>query len=223
MKVDVFYRPALLFIMIFFLPCCLLAALDQENSVIEGIFYDQEKPLVVIGGTLYYSGDSICGGKIVDISHDSVTIVVDQVSKEYRLGNAPCRSAGDPDAAGSDEIKPEREYLDGTNLLIKDFTLKHNENKALFESKRSKRVLMAVSSDMIESVKVYRKQLAAVPAPANCDRYYLLAVKMLDIAEDAWRCSREGEQEQALLLFDRTSRINQEISAESVRLIGHSW
>lgn len=231
-----FKKLVLLFLMVFFLPNYSKAAVNTEgnprliytsvgnradkDSVIEGIFYDQLKPIVMISGKLYYLGDSLCGGKIIKISPDTVTIRFNQYEKEYRMGDTPCQTI-EMEQVISKEFQQVNKYLDSINPLIKDFTLKHNENKALFESKRNTKEHLAISSNMIGSIKNYRQQLIEMPVPARCKRYYLLAIKMFDIAEDAWKRITDGDEEQVKILFNRMLRIVQEIRAESIREVEH--
>jgi len=234
----VFKKPAIFFLTVVFLPNYSSAAVNTErspqliyisqdnsadkNSIIEGIFYDRDKPVVIIRGKLYYLGDSFCGGEIIKISPVSVTIRFNQSEKEYSMGDSPCQTRK-MEQVSSEEFQQTSEYLDSINSLIKDFTLKHRENKALFESKRNNKERLAISSNMIESIKSYRQQLIVTSVPVRCKRCHLLTIKMFDIAEDAWERLTSGDKEQAKILFNRVLRITQEISVESIRRAGHFW
>lgn len=231
-----FKKPAIFFLAVFFLPNYSSAAVNTErspqliyisqdnsadkSSIIEGIFYDRDKPVIIIKEKLYYLGDSFCGGEIIKISPLSVTIRFYQSEKEYSMGDSPCQTR-EMEQVSSEEFQQTSEYLDSINLLIKDLTLQHRENKALFESKRNNKERRAISSNMIKSIKNYRRKLIVTPVPARCRRYYLLVIKMFDIAEDAWERLTSGDKEQAKILFNRVLRITQEISVESIRSTEH--
>lgn len=57
------------------------------SYIIEGILYSQEKPTVIINREDYHLNDSVCGGKIINISRDKVTIQFQEKEEVYRVGD----------------------------------------------------------------------------------------------------------------------------------------
>jgi hypothetical protein len=61
--------------------------LAQESYRIEGIVYSDINPFVMINGDAYYRNDSVCGGEIINITADTITISFQDREKRYRIGN----------------------------------------------------------------------------------------------------------------------------------------
>jgi len=200
----------------------------EKRCNIEGIFYSQDKPVVMIGGNLYSPGDSLSAGTIIKISPDRVTIRIQNSEREYGVGDSVCQKI---------EMAPLYEELQGTTdefdkitPIIKDFIARHNKNKALFDlasrktifgTRRDIKEMSAISSKMITLIKNHRQQLSTLAIPAGSDRYYFLTVKMLDIAEDSWKALMQEDERQAETLLNRMLRIAQELGIESSRLSTH--
>ena len=61
---------------------------SRSNSCkINGILYSDETPFVMIGGTIYYPDDSVCGGTILNISQNEVIIQLQDKQGIYRVGS----------------------------------------------------------------------------------------------------------------------------------------
>ncbi|MBW2044701.1 MAG: hypothetical protein JRI96_07415 [Deltaproteobacteria bacterium] len=54
---------------------------------IQGISYSEHNPSVAINGAVHYVNDSVCGGKIINISFDKVTIKFQDEEKDYSVGD----------------------------------------------------------------------------------------------------------------------------------------
>ena len=54
---------------------------------INGILYSDDNPFVIINDTIYFSNDSVCGGKIIDISENRITVQHQDKQEVYRVGN----------------------------------------------------------------------------------------------------------------------------------------
>jgi hypothetical protein len=227
------------FFIIIFLPVYSKAAIKENTKInykfasaqsdkkcnVEGVFYSQDKAVVMIGGNLYSPGDSLSAGTIIKVSPDRVTIKFQNSEREYRVGDSVCQKIenGPPD----EELQQVTDEFDKITPIIKDFLAKHNENKALFNlaskktlfgTRRNIKEIVALSSKMIALIKNYRQQLTTLTLPTGSDRCRLLTIKMLDIAEDAWRVLMEGDERQAEILLNRMLRISQELGIESARL-----
>ena len=200
-------------------------AQSDKKCNVEGIFYSQDKAVVMIGGNLYSPGDSLSAGTIIKVSPDRVTIKFQNSEREYGVGDSVCQKieTGPP----YEEFQQVTDEFDKITPVIKDFLAKHNENKALFSlasrktlfgTRRNIKEMFAISSKMIALIKNYRQQLTTLALPAGSDRYRLLTIKMLDIAEDAWRVLMEGNERQAEILLNRMLRIAQELGIGSARL-----
>lgn len=195
---------------------------DNKNCRVEGIFYDQKKPAVIISGNLYAIGASLSGGTIIEISPQKVTMKFPYGVREYGIGDSICEKIGMGLVYGeSQEIE---DYLNKINSLIREFIIRHNENKILFELANTKSLSGAkgnsneastISSKMIESINNYRQQLSALSVPAGCNRYHGLTIKLFDIGEDTWKALMAADEQQAEILSERVLRIAQELNRES--------
>lgn len=58
-----------------------------KGNKVEGIIYSEEKPTVIIGGKLYVLNEEICGGKIIAISPETVTISFQENVRSYGVGD----------------------------------------------------------------------------------------------------------------------------------------
>jgi len=194
---------------------------SEERCNIEGIFYSQDKPVVMIGGNLYSPGDSLSTGTIIKISPDRVTIKVHNIEREYGVGDSVCQKIETPPLYK--ELQSTTDESDKITPIIKDFIARHNENKALFDlasrrtlfgTRRNIQEMAAISSKMVVLTKNYKQQLSALPIPTGSDRQYFLTIKMLEIAEDAWKVLMQGDGRQAGTLLNRMRRITQELGVE---------
>ena len=58
-----------------------------EGCKIQGILYSPSNPLVLIDGNTHSLNDSVCGGKIVDISPNKITVGFQDKEKDYKIGD----------------------------------------------------------------------------------------------------------------------------------------
>lgn len=235
---------ALLFV-ITFLPSYCQAAIKQnsninykfagesatENCKIEGIFYDQNKPVVMICGKLYSIGDPLSVGTIIKISPEKITIRFKNSEKEYSVGDSVSKKFEmETGYIEFQKAAPQAaDDLDKINSLINDFITKHNQKKVLFDlamtktlfwSKRDTKEMFAIGSKMIELIKDYRQQLSKLSLAQRYARYHSLAIKMFDIAEEAWKALMAGDEQRGEILLNRVLRIFQELTLESNRISG---
>lgn len=62
--------------------------IDRETACrIDGFFVDNERPAIMIGEAVNHFGDSVCGGQIINVTTDRVTIKFpDDRERMYRAG-----------------------------------------------------------------------------------------------------------------------------------------
>ena len=192
---------------------------------IEGIFYDQNKPVVMIGGNLYYPGDSLSTGTVIKISPEKITIKFKNVQKEYGVGDSV--SSEFEAQTGYRSLQPPSipvtDGFDKINALLEDFISRYNENKTLLEqasSRRDNKEISDITSKTDKLISDYRQQLLELSVPAECDRCQSLAIKFFDIAEDSWKALTAGDRRLAEILAERMLRITQELSVRSGWLSG---
>lgn len=58
----------------------------QESLKIEGIYYTEDNPIAYINGKEYHLNDTICKGKILNISADKIIIKFGNIEKTYSVG-----------------------------------------------------------------------------------------------------------------------------------------
>lgn len=209
-----------------------LADRQEEGGLkIEGIFYDQNKPVVMIGGNLYYPGDSLSTGTVIKISPEKITIKFRNTQKEYGVGDSV--SSEFEAQTGYRPLEtpsiPATEGFDKINVLLDDFISRYNENKNLLEQasgkglfgfRRNNPEIASITSKTDKLISDYRQQLLKLAVPAECDRCQSLAIKFFDIAEDSWKALTAGDRRLAEISAERMSRITQELSARSGWLSG---
>ena len=61
---------------------------SNQSYKIEGIFYDKTKPVVLVGGSTHFIGDSIAGAKIVGISQGLIIVEQEGKCKYLKIGDS---------------------------------------------------------------------------------------------------------------------------------------
>ncbi len=59
---------------------------EQTKNLLEGIVYSNELVAAVINGTIHQLGSEVCGGKIVEITRDTMTLEFPDSRKRYYIG-----------------------------------------------------------------------------------------------------------------------------------------
>lgn len=59
---------------------------EQAGNLLEGIVYSRELVAAVINGAIYRLGSEVCGGKIVEITRDTMTLEFPDRRKNYYIG-----------------------------------------------------------------------------------------------------------------------------------------
>lgn len=204
----------------------------KAGCVLVGIFYDENTPIVLVGDGSYYTNDYICGGLIKGISKDTVTMEYQNEECVYRVGDYifkedTASSESNKKPVESQELsysQPTIVYLKEADPIAKDLISRHNKNKVLFTIATEEnlfRLIMtnkktqAVCAQMLEAINNDLGILNKLSVPLGCQRHYYLVIKMCDIADTAWKAALKGSWHQAEVLFQRVSRISQEVDLES--------
>jgi hypothetical protein len=106
------------------------SSIDKESAAcrIKGFFYDKGHPTIMIGEEVYSLGDAICGGTIVNISSDRVTIKFQDIEKQYKIGNL----IQNPDSlrTNAETNKPESRFF-GKSVEYEEKLKEYLKNKPL--------------------------------------------------------------------------------------------
>ena len=60
---------------------------ESAAYTIEGIMYSKDNPMVMIKGNVYHLNESVCGGMIIGITSDEVTIKFQDAERKFRMGS----------------------------------------------------------------------------------------------------------------------------------------
>jgi hypothetical protein len=206
-------------------------ALASDNSsadtVVGGILYNRDNPLVMIGQNTYSVGDSVSGGVIASISPDKIVIRFPDKEREFRAGEIVTAAT---ETQRGPQQEPPREnykitgYPQAVNSIVADFAAVHNKNKILFDLAKTNVAdrnierhedPQEIGHRMISLIERYRQQLKALPVPSGMVRNYLLAVKLLDFGEDLWQALLVRDASRQRLLIERMTWIAQELKIDS--------
>lgn len=183
---------------------------ELNHYKIEGIFYDKVKPAVMVGGKIRFVNDSVCGGKITNISPDEVTINFENIEKEYKVGDLI-----------TGEIESVSEYLKRVDSVIN--SLKANDKEIgilVTQAKTAGNIgaIIALLPKMVEFIKQHKEQLSDISVPLRCKRLHSLILEWLQLQEDIVIKYTKGSLEQAMYFYNQAQgsleKLNQEIIKE---------
>lgn len=203
---------------------------NAGDCLVNGIFYDQDNPRVLINEELFTVDSFCCGGQISGIFADYIVLEFPYGRREYKLGDTIRREkveAQSPKPAS--KILPSYvSYVNKVNSLVENFMASHNQQnaaldmrmkKSLFANPEAADQIRVRAGRMLELIQDKKQELSSISVPENCRRQYSLAVKLLDIAEDGWKAVSAGDKDKAEVFFERLLKVSQEISRESVTIL----
>jgi len=185
----------------------------SQNVKVDGIFFDDPRSIVMIGGTEYRVGDSVCGGKITAISPADFTVQFHNGAKVFKTTDSLCSKA----LAGIswEYMQEMRGYFVLVSPVVKDFLNQQRKSQAAANAQEKR----PIGEHMLQALEGYKQNIRAIDAPQACTKHRIVTLKMLDIATRGWRLFIDGDAVHAELFFRRAARLSQELNAESFRIL----